>query len=305
MPVGAPATPGVLAELDLPPPPARHVLAPLAPERAELAMWSYTRLARDAAALDEPADESRVPVAAGLDTSGSAGTGPLTSGGPRSAAEGRRGDLVDELPPGARSGIFVHDLLERADLALLRHAATVEAWLGRPEVSGWLLERARACGVDTRFVGHAAALVYRALVAPLVLVDGSTLPPLSDARALAREVEFAYPIPGDRPRGFIRGFIDALVAWDDELWIVDYKTDVLAGDASAVARERAADPDGYGLQARIYAIAAQRLRGERRLAGVLFAFVRHGVVARVATPDDAIAAWTQALASARVAGEAP
>ena len=37
----------------------------------------------------------------------------------------------------------------------------------------------------------------------------------------------------------------------------------------------------YAVQARLYAIAADRLRGHRRLAGLLFAFVRHGIVVPV------------------------
>jgi ATP-dependent exoDNAse (exonuclease V) beta subunit len=269
-PATAPATPGLLAQLDIPTPPARRELATLPTARTQRPMWSYTRLARSTDTLDEPQDEIREPIVL----------------------------APDELPPGARSGIFVHDLLERADLATLRATRDPDAWQHRPPVKAWLVERARACGVDPRYVGHAGALVHRTLACPLALVDGSTRPPLCDAAALARELEFAYPIPGDVQRGFLRGFIDALVAWDDELWVVDYKSDLLGGDPAAAARARANDRGGYGLQARIYALAAHRLAGSRKLAGVLFAFVRHGIVAAVETPDHAIAAWTDELANA-------
>jgi exodeoxyribonuclease V beta subunit len=269
-PATAPATPALLAQLDIPAPPARHELPALPVARTQRPMWSYTRLARSTEVLDEPQDEIREPIAL----------------------------APDELPPGARSGIFVHDLLERADLAMLRATSDADAWLHRPQVKAWLVERARACGVDPRYVGHAGALVHRTLAAPLQLVDGSARPPLCEAAALARELEFAYPIPGELQRGFLRGFIDALVAWDDALWVVDYKSDLLGADPIAAARARASDRNGYGLQARIYALAAHRLAGSRTLAGVLFAFVRHGVVAAIETPDHAIEAWTDELANA-------
>ena len=116
------------------------------------------------------------------------------------------------------------------------------------------------------------------------------LPPLVEATALAREVEFAYPIgPGAPARGLVKGFIDALVAYGDELWVLDYKSDRLANPARA--REHV--DDHYGVQARLYALAADRMRGDRRLRGVLFAFVRHGLVVPVAVEDGTLATWAQ------------
>ena len=70
------------------------------------------------------------------------------------------------------------------------------------------------------------------------------LPPITEATALAREVEFAYPIPGAPGRGLVKGFIDALVAYGDDLWVLDYKSDRLANPARA--REHAFEH--YGAQ---------------------------------------------------------
>jgi hypothetical protein len=154
--------------------------------------------------------------------------------------------------------------------------------------------------------------VHRTLTAPLALIDGSQLPPLIDAGALAREVEFGYPIPAipaipaiptipalasdsDPPRGLVKGFIDALVAWDDELWVLDYKSDLLVGDDLAAAAQRRVR-ERYAVQARLYAIAADRLRGQRRLAGLLFAFVRHDLVVPVRIGDTTLATWSDWLA---------
>ena len=99
------------------------------------------------------------------------------------------------------------------------------------------------------------------------------------------------------------GFIDALVACPtaggvgDELWVLDYKSDTLGGDPghAATAHVHA----HYAVQYRLYSIAADRLRGVRRVGGMLFAFVRHGVT--VALPFDGarLAEWTDWLASLR------
>ena len=118
--------------------------------------------------------------------------------------------------------------------------------------------------------------------------------------ALAREVEFAYPIPGATPpRGLVKGFIDALVAWDDSLWVLDYKSDLLGGnDLGAAASERVREH--YNVQARLYALAADRLRGGRKLAGLLFAFVRHGIVVPLRIEDGTLDNWSQWLATLEV-----
>ncbi|HEY5934838.1 MAG TPA: PD-(D/E)XK nuclease family protein, partial [Kofleriaceae bacterium] len=205
-----------------------------------------------------------------------------------------------ELPPGASSGLMLHDVLEVADLALVRRAPDLEAWRTEPAVAEQLATAARARGIARDFLPHAAELAYATLTAPLSLVDGVTLPPMIEAAALAREVEFAYPLPDGR--GLVKGYIDALIAWpsaggDDELWVLDYKSDVLGGCdghrrlASAAARVR----EHYGIQARLYALAADRMRGSRRLAGLLFSFVRYGIVVPIRIDDAQLASWTRWL----------
>jgi exodeoxyribonuclease V beta subunit len=209
-----------------------------------------------------------------------------------------RGDVAsDELPPGAASGLLLHDLLEVADLERVRHAPDAAAWAADPAVAEDLSRAARARGIAESYLPHAARVVHATLTRPLALLDGGEMPALAEAPALAREVEFAFPLPGRPPvRGLARGFIDVLVAWDDALWVLDYKSDVLAGDdLGAAARARVAER--YSVQMRIYALAAARLRGARRLAGLLFAFVRHGIVVPVRTSDEMIAGWSTWLAT--------
>ena len=208
-----------------------------------------------------------------------------------------------DLPPGADSGLLLHDVLEIADLEVARRAPDLAAWSGDPEVAAQLAGKARERGVAERTLPHAASIVYQTLTAPLALVDGTTLPPLTRAIAFAREVEFGYPIPAipaipasaNPPRGLVKGFIDGLVAWDEDLWVLDYKSDLLAGyDLAAMAQRRVRER--YAVQARLYAIAADRLRGPRRLAGLLFAFIRHGIVVPVRMSDETLATWSAWLA---------
>jgi ATP-dependent exoDNAse (exonuclease V) beta subunit len=272
-----------LASFVAPPPPAVPPLSPLDAARGGLAVVSYTRLAGlpDAAALAaRPGDVLAIdPAEFDVDDAvGEVGAG--------------------DLPPGASSGLMLHDLLEAADLDDVRHARDLAAWEEMPGVRELIRACGRERGVPAEYHRHAAEVAFRTLTAPLALIDGTSKPSLAEAGALAREVEIWYPLPARDParrRGLVRGFIDALVAWDDELWVLDYKSDVLAGDDLA----RAADQrvrEHYAVQARLYAIAAERMRGGRKLAGLLFAFVRYGVVVPVRLADDTLAVWTQWLA---------
>ena len=411
--------PDALATFVAPPPPATGTgeIVPLPAERTSVVMLSYTRLAHDLelplAIASKPSENLAIdPAEFDVDdASGTADVAPLV--GP------------DDVPPGADAGLLLHDVLEVAEIARALAAGDAATWARDPVVAQQLASAARARGIDPRYLPHAAQLCHRMLVQPLALTDGHTLPPLAAARALAREVEFAYPLeldsdlhlepephvrvpdpafapahavapgqavapspalalefalapppalalefalapppalalefalapppapapaaahspapaaahspapaaahspapahspatapaqslapahsPATAPahsraptattvpvaaqRGFVRGFIDALVAWDDhELWVLDYKSDLLVGtDVAAAARQRV--NEHYAVQARLYAIAATRLCGRRRFAGLLFAFMRHDVVVPWRVDDHTLASW--------------
>ncbi|MBA3464130.1 MAG: UvrD-helicase domain-containing protein [Deltaproteobacteria bacterium] len=269
-----------LAGFVAPPPPPAGELPPLAPARTGLTMLSYTRLANevDAAAIAARPGDILAFDPAEFDVDDTAG-----EVGPR------------ELPPGASAGLLLHDVLEIADLDRLREAPDAQAWARDPQVQQQLVDAARTRGIDRDKLDHAAAVLYQTLMAPLALIDGTTLPSLADAPRFAREIEFTYPLPTGR--GLVKGFIDALVAWnDDELWVLDYKSDLLTGDDLARAAEQRVKQH-YAVQARLYAIATERMRGGRRLAGLLFQFVRHGIVVPVRITDDALGVWTTWLAN--------
>jgi exodeoxyribonuclease V beta subunit len=276
-----------LAGFDPPAPVALVELAPITGARGGLAMLSYTRLAHQLGEARLASAEHPLafdPAELDVDDSDATEVG------------------ADELPAGADAGLLLHDLLERADLAGVRAAPDWGAWAAQPEVRELLVECARTRGIAPEYLPHAARIVHGTLTAPLVLAGGDPLPPLVTAPALAREVEFTYPVPGALPRGLVRGFIDALVCWDGELWVLDYKSDRLGGaDLARAAADRV--DERYAVQQRLYALAADRMRGARPLAGLLFAFVRHGITVAVRTSETRLAEWTRWLAG--LAMEAP
>ena len=289
-----PAPDDALAGFDVPALPQVVPLPALPASRTALAMLSYTRLAKslDAAALEpgelpqaiDPAEFATYP-------------------------DGRSPDLEPpgieldptDLPAGADSGLLLHDLFEHADVAGLRAAPTADAWRADPDVAQLIADKARERGIADVYLPHAARVVHATLTQPLALVDGSTLPPLVEATAFARELEITYPIPGAPaapPKGMVKGFIDALVAYGDDLWVLDYKSDLLLGpDHATSAKARA--KEHYSIQARLYAIAADKLRGPRRFAGLLFAFVRYGVVVPMPVDAAMLAQWSSWLANLR------
>lgn len=289
IPLGADALPepppDALAEFQSAPPPPLAELAPLAPERTGLTMLSYTRLAND---LDAAAIAARPGDILAFDPAEFDVDDTVGEVGPR------------ELPPGASAGLLLHDVLELADLERVR-GSDLETWSRDPQVRAQLVDAARTRGIERDKLDHAAAIIHRSLAAPLALIDGTTLPALVDAPRFAREVEFSYPLPIGATvapgRGLVKGFIDAIVAWtDDELWVLDYKSDLLTGEDLARAADQRVK-EHYAVQARLYALAVDRMRGTRRLAGLLFQFVRHDIVVPVRVAGNTLEVWSTWLAN--------
>ncbi len=280
-PMAQPAPPDALAGFETPPLPQSAETMPISGPKAGLRMLSYTRLSRTSAG--DPSQDFG------------------------DASDLRRSQLPpDELPAGAHTGLFLHDLFERAHLDDLRGATDPRGWAEQPRPAALIAECGRARGIDPTYHHHAARIVYATLAQPVVLTDGSVFPPLIHAASLAREIGFSFPLgqldtEGRRHsnRGLVEGYIDALVAWDDELWIVDYKSDILNGDPQQVAANHV--HEHYAVQQRLYALAVDRMRGDRRLAGMLFPLVRYGVAVAVRIDPDKLAAWGAWLTTVELA----
>ncbi|HUQ01910.1 MAG TPA: UvrD-helicase domain-containing protein [Kofleriaceae bacterium] len=195
-----------------------------------------------------------------------------------------------DLPGGAETGQYLHEVLEHVDFAAaLREAARgVDAWLARPEITQTFALAERNHGVDPAHRRLAAKMVWDAITEPPLVMGAPPLRPLGEAAKLAREVEFVYPVPGDEGRGFVKGFIDLIVTWpgDDRWYVVDYKSDML--DVSIDAPRAQVDAH-YLVQAELYALACARMLGvrdaaqhETRFGGLLYWFLRSRRVVHLA-----------------------
>jgi len=190
-------------------------------------------------------------------------------------------DAADDLPGGARSGIYLHALLEAAPVASVLESPALEDWMARPDVAALLDTTARRHGRDPRHARAAARLVHAGLTARFPVVGG-VLDGVARAPRLAREMEFLFPFPaeaGGADRGFVRGFVDFIFEHEGRTYFGDWKTDRLPQwtEAAVAAHVEV----NYALQERLYALALVQMLGitdeasyEARFGGTLYVFLR-------------------------------
>jgi len=235
----------------------------------------------------------------------------------------------DDLPGGARAGIFVHDLLERVPLETLREGGGFEAWAARADVREVLESTLRRHGRDPRQLAAAARMAHAALTVPLPVVGrelgrelgrapgdalGGVLDGLWRAPRVAREMEFLYPFPetaGGAGRGFVKGFVDLLFEHEGRVYFGDWKTDRLpTWDEGAV---EAHVVKNYALQEQLYALALVKMLRitsaadhAARFGGTLYLFVRglpeRGAIRGRRPSFDELVAWEADIAQ-RLAAE--
>jgi exodeoxyribonuclease V beta subunit len=218
----------------------------------------------------------------------------------------------DELPGGARAGVFVHDLLERVSLETLRDAPDFEAWRAREDVRALLEATLRRHARDPRQLAPAARMAYAALTAPLPVLGG-VLPGLAHAARCAREMEFLFPFPeaaGGADRGYVKGFVDVIFEHEGRVYFGDWKTDRLASwDEAAIETHVTRN---YALQEQLYALALVRMLGidtaadyEARFGGTLYLFVRGlpGAIRSRRPAFTEITAWQEEIAARLAEGK--
>jgi len=269
-----------LAGFVAPPPPPPVVPARLDGDRRGFAVTSYTRIKQGHAAIElDRGDEHRAEAVAGAPAPG-----------------------PGELPGGAATGVFLHELLEHVDFASAAGELDPLRWAAQPAVAEVFDRAARRHDIDAAHLPHAQRLIHRALVQEVDLGGPGRRLCDAPARRIAREAEFVFPLP--RGRGFVKGFIDLLVGWDDRVWVIDYKSDLLGGFGVDAARGHAADH--YDVQQRLYALAAARMLGiagpgdMHRLGGIAFWFLRPALVVDVRPTWDDLVAWQAWLAALEV-----
>jgi exodeoxyribonuclease V beta subunit len=207
----------------------------------------------------------------------------------------------EELPAGSESGLFLHEVLEHVPFESAQGEGDWQSWAARDDVAPVLERAARRHGIGDAHRRIGARLLHGNLLHP-IRVGGEVLGTLAAAPRVAKEVEFTYPLelPGGR-EAFARGYVDLLVGWDERLWVIDYKSDVIAAPTAADARPHV--ERHYRQQSRLYAVAAARLLGvagedelRRRFGGVLYWFLRSNFVVDLPVRWADVATWTRELA---------
>lgn len=219
--------------------------------------------------------------------------------------------IEDPLPGGTAFGVFVHEILEHVDFAVVQGAEDGAALLADPSVRALFERGAERNGIDPVVIGPSADLVHRTLRTPiragaLSLPEG--LASIPRDRRVA-EMSFLHPIPErahpafgawhgpDRApleidRGLVRGVIDLVFVHEGRTWILDWKTDRLpAYEPAAISAHVEAH---YEIQARLYALGGARLlriAGEvdhdARFGGIVYCFLR-GMRSRARGPTDGV-----------------
>lgn len=188
----------------------------------------------------------------------------------------------EDLPGGTHVGQTLHELLEWADLDLVRETP-FDAWKQRQEVRDCIQETLRLHGVPMRCETRVGQLVHAALSTSLPLgPDGGTLQICRTDRCL-RETDFLMRwIDSDclsEAKDLLKGSIDLLCEQDGRTYFLDWKSNLLAGydfESLATCVEH-----GYRLQAKIYlqaSLAFLDIRDEtdyeNRFGGILYVFLR-------------------------------
>ena len=135
----------------------------------------------------------------------------------------------DELPGGVRTGLFLHDTLERLDYHTLTQYRDVDEWIDDPEVHALFERSMLEHGVEPQYLALSQRVIWRALNGVVQVEGEGVIYGLGHCIPNIRELEFMYPIPeashpsfGDEvddeltiERGFIKGYVDYTFEWND------------------------------------------------------------------------------------------
>ncbi|MGB0957412.1 MAG: 3'-5' exonuclease, partial [Litorivicinus sp.] len=218
---------------------------------------------------------------------------------PAADSDASSGVLTD-FPRGPEAGTFLHSVIEWAHTAGFTRVASEHEWrlatlqtmaVARgygdhtSQLDQWLVTM-----LNTEFVGFGAGPMCLSRQPPAIaefefLLGMGRLP-------VRRLDEFCQSriLPG-RPRaalsaadlnGFMKGFIDWVVEHEGRYWLVDWKSNDLAGDYSGGAMEQAVLGHRYDVQMAIYLVALHRHLTSRlphydpgrHLGGAAYCFLR-------------------------------
>lgn len=198
----------------------------------------------------------------------------------------------DELPGGVRTGQCLHDILERLDYSTLTKYQDVEQWSDAPEVHELFEQSLIQHGLEFDVLPLCQRVIYRSLNATIEVEHG-VIYGLGLCIPNVRELAFYYPIPEEaHPRldvppetrwtvekGFIKGYIDYVFQWQDRLYFVDWKSDVLDRYEGQALQQHFSE--NYMIQVMLYTTALCKMSGihdeetyERRFGSAIYCFLR-------------------------------
>jgi exodeoxyribonuclease V beta subunit len=254
---------------------------------------SFSRLAKDVAALPMGSDLSALLAPRGADDELPVPDGRVTVG------EASEAPAWHRFSRGAEAGNFLHDQLEwlaTEGFALAGNAALAERLRRRCERAG----RGKYAG---EIVSWLTRVTQTALPGPQVALSGLNriLPEMEfwlPAQKLdAREIDLHCQrhllagvqrpaLPQRQLHGMLMGFSDLVFEHQGKFWVLDYKSNWL-GDSdrnySAAALARSMAEHRYDVQAALYMLALHRLLGQRlganyrcedHLGGAVYLFLR-------------------------------
>jgi exodeoxyribonuclease V beta subunit len=199
---------------------------------------------------------------------------------------------TDEDPRGgARTGTFLHEVLEKLSFDTIAASSGFDAWRAREDVRRLFRVTMGHHEIAPRFMVGSQRLVHRALTTSVRLHQSTLSAGLGSCTRELRELEFTYPIPENAhltlppgtplevERGFIRGFIDFVFEHEGRTYLLDWKSDTLAEYGAEAMKARI--DESYRLQLEVYTLALARMLGlsnaddhAERFGGVLYVFLR-------------------------------
>lgn len=168
----------------------------------------------------------------------------------------------DQEPVGAAKGTIYHRFLEKLDYS-------------QPETAACVQEQIEKLCREGKFTGTEAAVLETPKIVHFLRSDlGQRMKRAAGAGRLFREQPFVLGVPAHEVREtwkgddlvLVQGIIDAYFYEDDEIVLVDYKTDYVPNGKGRVLAEK------YGIQLRYYAGALERLTGKKVKEKYIYSF---------------------------------
>ncbi|MBN2723211.1 MAG: UvrD-helicase domain-containing protein [Deltaproteobacteria bacterium] len=188
---------------------------------------------------------------------------------------------------GAEFGTMVHEIMELVDLDSFRHSYTYDEWMILGTTTDLMLKIRNMYEISEMSVETGFRMCYSGYTVEIGITDSRKIR-LFQPPVIKREMEFLEKITPSKlsglnpeiassldPDGFIRGIIDYAALIDDEIWIIDWKTDFLETYESKAIDLHVME--NYSIQMQLYSQAGEKiaaLHENTRYGGLIYVFLR-------------------------------